>query len=82
MFLSLDRLGWRSDDGVTLVDDLGVARSILDVSPQLWKSLLESAVQRLHERELGTKTGFAELRGRRVCVEVATRVARSAKTSA
>ena len=66
MFLSLDRIGWRSDDGIILTDDLGISRSIRDVSPQLGTTLLESAVQHLYEHELGTKTRFAELRARKV----------------
>ena len=43
--LSLDRLGWYSPDGLTLVDDLGIERRIEEVSPEMWKLLLCDAVQ-------------------------------------
>ena len=82
MYLSLDRIGWHTEDGITLIDDLGIRRSIVDTPPSLWRIHLDAAVQRLHERALGTRTGFTCLRGRRVCVEVVKRVAKSAKTPA
>ena len=79
MYLSLDRIGWHTDDGINLIDDMGISRSIVDTPPSLWRIHLDNAVQRLHERALGTRTGFTCLRGRRVCVEVVKRVAKSAR---
>ena len=75
--LALDRLGWYTHDGCTLVDDKGIARPILEFAPRLWKTFLQDAVQRGHERELGHRTGYAELIGARVCTDVVKRTAKS-----
>jgi hypothetical protein len=79
-YLTLDRIGWRSDDGLVFVDDNGTRRRIDEFSPALWASLLKEAVQREHERQLGLKTGHKEVRNRRICVDVVKRVAKSKKT--
>ena len=81
MALSLDRIGWRSDDGWSLIDDKGTSRKILDATPAMWKTLLQDAVQRDHEKQLGLKTGYPELRGHRVCVDLVKRVSRASRTS-
>ena len=62
--------------------DLEVARRITSLSPTLWKSILAASMQRFHERELGLKTDFSEIRGKRACVDIVRRVARSKKTNA
>ena len=80
MFLSLDRIGWYTCDGRTFLDDLGITRDIMSFTPAAWKGFLKASVQRMHERDLGLKTGYPELRGRRACVDVVRRVARSSKT--
>jgi hypothetical protein len=81
MVLSLDRLNWYSPDGIQLIDDLGVSRTIDKFSPALWEILLREAVQRGHERELGTKTGFASLKGKRARVDLVLKIARSSRTA-
>ena len=77
----MERIGWFSADGITLVDDLGISRRIDQYSPQLWRILLKETIQRQHETELGTKNEYPELRGKRVCVDVVMTVARQAKTT-
>ena len=49
MELSLHRLGWYSDDGLTLVDDLGITRKITSMTPALWKTIIVASMQRYHE---------------------------------
>ena len=49
--------------------------------PPAWKQLLEASVQRLHENSLGLKTGYSELRGKRVCTDIVRRTSRASKTS-
>ena len=80
--LSMDRIGWYSPDGLVLIDDLGVPRRIDEISPTLWRILLYDVVQRFHERELGTKTGYDGIRGKWTCIDLVKTVARSIKTSA
>ena len=81
MALSLDRIGWFTYDGKTFVDDLGISRAVTSFTPAAWKGLLKAAVQRMHERELGLKTGYPDLRGFRACVDVVRRISRSCRTS-
>ena len=47
--LSLDRLGWYSPDGLTLVDDLGIRRRINELSPEMWQRLIFSAKESVHK---------------------------------
>ena len=69
-YLTLHRMGWWSSDGRTVVDDKGFSRRFEDFSPTMWKSFVKDAIQRKHETDLGIKTGHAEVRGARVCVDV------------
>ena len=81
LFLTLDRLGWSSDDGLSFTDDTGIRRTITDFTPAQWKIFLKQAVQAGHEAELGLNTGCPELRGVRVCVDFVQRSIRSCRTS-
>ena len=50
-------------------------------TPQAWKLLMEASVQSLHENSLGLKTGYSELRSKRVYTDIVRRTSRSSKTS-
>ena len=79
--LSLDRISWSTDDGVSFTDDLGVQRTLLEHSPGQWQAFLRDSIQRMHERELGRKTGSADLKGLRACLDIVRNVFRSSKTT-
>ena len=61
MALSLDRIGWHTDDGAFFTDDHGVTRNVMAFTPQAWKLLLKASVQRLYENSLGIETGYSDL---------------------
>ena len=79
--LSLDRLGWHTNDGLHFTDDKGETRAIDSFSPACWAILLKQSGQRSHEWDLGTRTGYPDLRGKRVCIDIVKRVSRASRTS-
>ena len=76
-----DRIGWRTYDGLNLIDDKGVKRHIKNSTPAAWKLLLRQAVQRRHESKLGLKTRYPEPGEHRVCVDLVRRISRSTRAT-
>ena len=81
LYLTLDRIGWSTMDGVFFTDDLGITRHATEFTTESWKKFIQLSIQRGHEAELGLNTGCAELRGKRVCVDFVKRVIKSCRTS-
>ena len=79
--LSAKRIGWTVLSPISLVDDRGVEIHLTASSPALIKSLLRDGVRRSVERSVAQQVAAIDerFRGRRVCVEIASRVARSSK---
>ena len=77
--LSLDRLGWHANSPRVWTDDLGIVRSIPDISPKMWDILLKDAVHRMHERELAIIVSNSSNSMARVCVDVVTKSLASSK---
>ena len=82
LFLYLHRIGRHSNDGLTLTDDLGTARNIIDFIEAPWRRILKETIQRTHERALGNKSGHAALLGKRVCVDAVKRICAAKETGA
>ena len=78
--LTLDRLGWESEDGITFVDDLRIKRTLTAHSPKMWKLIIQQSVQRSHERELALKVGANDTCGQRLCADAVKKVLASSKT--
>ena len=80
--LSMDDLGWSSEDGPSITDSLVIRRAVTGHTLGLWKRLVKEAVLRCHETELGFKTGSDEVRGKLICWDIVRRAHTSTKVEA